>query len=189
MNGFMPIATRVGDGKLDLEQLCEKLDSGLMMVEVGSYSGESASIFLSSGKIKTMYCVDAWQGDYDGDDICSFTCPMQVVEKVFDGRMEKFLKAGIDVRKFKGDSVQSAEFFPDGSFDLVYVDACHTYNAVKADLLAWIPKVKENGWIAGHDFGCPMFPGVAQAVCEIIGKPKFTFCGGSWMMHKQNRAS
>ena len=39
-----------------------------------------------------------------------------------------------------------------GSLDLVFVDAAHDYANVKADVLAYWPKLKPEGVISGHDF-------------------------------------
>lgn len=36
-------------------------------------------------------------------------------------------------------------------FNFIFVDADHTYEAVKADILNWAPKVKIDGWMAMHD--------------------------------------
>jgi hypothetical protein len=54
----------------------------------------------------------------------------------------------------------------DGSVDLVFIDADHSYEGVKADIEAWLPKVKVGGWIGGHDYKSPRFPGVERAVHE-----------------------
>jgi hypothetical protein len=45
-----------------------------------------------------------------------------------------------------------AKTFPDQYFDWVYIDANHTYEAVYADLHAYFPKIKDDGFIIGHDF-------------------------------------
>lgn len=37
------------------------------------------------------------------------------------------------------------------SLDFVFIDADHSSNAVKEDIEHWIPKLKPNGWIIGHD--------------------------------------
>lgn len=70
------------------------------------------------------------------------------------------------------DSVSAAATFPPNSLDAVFIDADHTYEAVKADIAAWLPKVKKGGILAGHDF--KHYPqmnfGVMRAVQEAFDK-------------------
>jgi predicted O-methyltransferase YrrM len=68
----------------------------------------------------------------------------------------------------RGGSSESARFFEDGSVDFVFIDADHVYDRVKEDILAWLPKVKPGGIIAGHDYNAA-HQGVLQAVPEIFG--------------------
>ena len=42
--------------------------------------------------------------------------------------------------------------FDDNFFDYIYIDAEHSYKAVKKDLLLWYPKLKKNGYIFGDDY-------------------------------------
>jgi len=35
---------------------------------------------------------------------------------------------------------------------MVYIDGSHEYEGVKKDILAWLPKIKINGYLTGHDF-------------------------------------
>lgn len=74
------------------------------------------------------------------------------------------------VTVLKGLSHVVAREVPDASLDFVFIDASHMYVEVKRDLLAWIPKVKDDGWIMGHDY-CPRWKGVCLAVDEVLGVP------------------
>jgi predicted O-methyltransferase YrrM len=65
-----------------------------------------------------------------------------------------------------GDSAASAASFDDESLDAVWIDAAHDYESVKADVDAWWPKVKLDGWIGGDDW--TKCPGVRQAVSEQL---------------------
>jgi hypothetical protein len=60
----------------------------------------------------------------------------------------------------------------DGELDFVYLDADHTYEAVKADIAAWWPKVRVGGTLGGHDYiGIERFGvtfGVIRAVDEFV---------------------
>ena len=49
-------------------------------------------------------------------------------------------------------SIDAAELFSDGHFDLVFLDATHRSSAVAKDIKAWMPKIKKDGILAGHDF-------------------------------------
>jgi hypothetical protein len=54
-------------------------------------------------------------------------------------------------------------------FDLIFIDAEHTYEAAKADILAWWPHLKDDGEMAVHDYITQQFPGVTKAVRELFG--------------------
>lgn len=62
-------------------------------------------------------------------------------------------------------SVEAAALFPDASCDVVWLDADHSYESVKADIAAWWPKVKIGGYLGGDDWA---FRGVRMAVSEAF---------------------
>ena len=90
---------------------------------------------------------------------------------VFVGRLyETFLRNVAPVRDFltpmRMTSVDASRQFPDGSCDLVLIDASHDYESVRADIAAWWPKIKRGGVLAGDDY---CWPGVQRAVEEAFG--------------------
>lgn len=62
-------------------------------------------------------------------------------------------------------STEAARHVADGWADFIFIDAAHSYQAVKADIAAWLPKLKPQGWFGGHDYH-PAHPGVMRAVDE-----------------------
>lgn len=75
---------------------------------------------------------------------------------------------GTAVRRFGGRSllvrartVEAPKFFRPAAFDFVFIDADHSEDAVRADIRAWAPLIKPNGWLTGHDYD---LPGVAAAL-------------------------
>lgn len=62
-------------------------------------------------------------------------------------------------------SVEAAAQFPDEYFDVVWIDADHTYEGCKADIAAWFPKVRPGGFIGGDDWA---YPGVRMATIEAF---------------------
>ncbi len=105
--------------------------------EVGCHRGVSTEAWLLLGC--TVTAVDRWA------DL--------TVWDTFDARLRGYP----ELRTWRGESTEAAEMFPAGAFDLVYLDADHTYDGICNDLDAWLPRVRDGGWMSGHDF-TPSFP-------------------------------
>ncbi len=71
-------------------------------------------------------------------------------------------------------SLEAAQTAEAASLDFVFIDAEHTYEAVTADIEAWLPTIKPGGLLSGHDYSPPGerspkgWPGVVQAVDEFV---------------------
>ncbi len=61
-----------------------------------------------------------------------------------------------------------AKSFQDNSVDIVFVDAGHDYDEVTKDIIAWLPKIRKNGIMIGHDY-CDAHIDVIRAVNDIFG--------------------
>ena len=92
-----------------------------------------------------------------------------------DGRFLEFMRTSLThlenvidrVAFMRARSPEIARYFPDGSLDVVLIDGDHSYEATKADIVAWRRKVRPGGWLAGDDCD-PMFPGCEQAWSEAF---------------------
>ena len=82
-------------------------------------------------------------------------------------------------KAFKMDATQASTQYNNNSLDFVFIDADHSYEAVKNDILHWYPKVKVNGMIGGHD---EMHEPVSRAVKEIFGE--YNVIGNCWYIIK-----
>jgi predicted O-methyltransferase YrrM len=128
------------------------------VIEIGSWKGVSTEAFLLT--VPLVLAVDPW--DYP------------------DGIFEEFMERcgaypGLGVRR--GKSPEALEGF-NNRFEMCYIDAEHTYDAVRADILAASKIVKDDGWIAGHDFQMPQ---VEKAVLSRVKAP-ILFRDGSWLV-------
>lgn len=120
---------------------------GAIFVEVGTYLGRSTQALARVASMVPgglVYCVDNWTKDVDQ--------PNQATEyqRAF---LEVMARLGLrnQVAVMFMDSLQAAAVFQDGLADLVFIDASHRYPDVKADIAAWLPKVRKGGLFAGHD--------------------------------------
>jgi len=170
--------TRV-DPTFSLQPLLDKVDlKDAVMAEIGCYTGESTEIFSKSGKFKEITCIDPWQMNED-----YFEMPiedMDVAEEFFDLRISTL---DTPINKVRKTSMDAVEDFPDETFDFVYIDGDHGYESIKNDILKWLPKVKSNGILAGHDY-IASYDGVIKAVDELLGDVEL-FPDFSWMFKKE----
>lgn len=147
-------------------------------VEIGSWKGRSAACMaveiINHGKNFNFYAVDTWDGEdgenrhYDADtDVVGGTLYetfLRNIEPVKDW-----------IKPIRAPSVEAAGVFYPESVDFIFLDGTHTYEAVKADLAAWVPNLKVGGVIAGDDLH---WDGVEKAIREVFGSDFEKLNGG-----------
>jgi hypothetical protein len=142
-------------------EMLRRMPQGGMVAEVGTYQGDFARAILDIMAPSRLLLAD----------ITFSLCRADVLA---DPRVERH----------QGLSVPFLQSRSDASFDMIYVDADHGYEAVRADAAAAAPKVKPGGFLVFNDFARIMRPGfgvlgVHQAVCEFAvssGWPIAFFC-------------
>ena len=130
--------------------------------EIGVQTGIHAQSILDNLKIKELILIDIW-GKYvqEGQSI-NFAEYYREVKKRF--------RRHNNVKILRRPSIKAVIRFADAYFDFVYIDGCHTYDAVIQDLNIWYPKIKQGGILCGHDFTKTLWPGVVKAVLEFCNK-------------------
>jgi predicted O-methyltransferase YrrM len=134
----------------------------VVCVELGTWLGASAipvaRVIRRWGG--TLTCVDTWAGDvHPSDDVQRPSAPWMLVSCA-----RHLMDAGVgaSVRLIPSTTRDAAATWTT-PIDWLYIDADHRYEAVVADLEAWVPHVKPGGMILGDDYGHRHFPGVERA--------------------------
>ena len=95
----------------------------------------------------------------------------------------------------QGFSTDAAQRYEDEFFDVVYIDADHTFASVFADLEAWAPKLKDGGRLMGHDYtdrpealaqGFGVIPAVS-AFCKANDWEITALTGDEWPSYELRR--
>ena len=149
-------------------RMVEKFPSGSKFVEIGSWKGKSSAYMAveiaNSNKKIDFYCVDTWEGSIEH-------AGMEELPRLYDIFIDNMRPVESYYFPLKLKSIEAVSKFEDKSLDFVFIDASHEYEDVKNDIIAWLPKVKPGGVLAGHDYyidGYDWFPGVKQAVNELL---------------------
>jgi predicted O-methyltransferase YrrM len=126
------------------------------VIEIGSDRGVSTELFLLTAA--RVVAVDPWHNENSFQEFakrCAGYPHLEIIREKCPEALERF----------------GAEF------DLCYIDADHSYEAVRRDILACTRIVKPDGWLAGHDYHQPQ---VERAVRSLIDAP-ISFRDGSWL--------
>ncbi|QDM33327.1 class I SAM-dependent methyltransferase [Tardiphaga sp. vice352] len=118
-----------------------------VVVELGTETGVSLGAMcqaVNGLKLPTkIYGVDSWDGDintgaYDASVYEDLTSYLETKNYGF-----------VELVRSTFDSAVSR--FADGSIDILHIDGCHTYDAVKHDFEVWRAKLSNRGVIMFHD--------------------------------------
>lgn len=165
----------------ELNNLCDYIKhSGNIInniVEIGSFQGESTTIFRNNFPNAKIYAVDPWIINYDEREISINAFNALDIENNFN-----ILTKNFNIIKIKMFSSEFANIIADNIIDFIYIDGDHSYNGVNNDIISWKNKIKTGGFIGGHDYNDIQSDTVVKAVKEHFSNIN-TF-GPSWLIKK-----
>lgn len=179
LNGPFPIQLKAK--RSDLPSLCREI--GVRRgAEVGVWKGAYSEEFCKAIPGVQWTCVDPWAPYADYREKKN---DATLIANAYAEAMERL--APYDCAFLRASSVEAAESIPDGSLDVVYVDANHEAPFVLEDLKVWTKKLRSGGILAGHDYRVPpaskpfiqVKAAVDQYVSEHAIAPWFIFAGDS----------
>lgn len=154
------------------------------IIEIGSWKGKS-SVFMAveiinSNKQIKFDCIDTWLGT--ANDQCHKDIIKNINNKLFEVFLQNIKPVNNIITPIRKTSEEASLLYEDESVDIIFIDADHSEEAVKKDINLWLPKVKKNGILAGHDYFS--WPGVQKAVNELIGNKNIKTKTSCWIHHK-----
>lgn len=150
--------------------LLHRMPKGGIAAELGTARGRFAYHIFNILQPQHLYLIDKWQESRlwrDNDSTPTFYSGVEqmiITAKKFTQQI-----TNNRVTMLVGDTSTTLSSLG-VQFDFIYIDACHEYEAVKKDLAAAYSKIKDGGWIAGHDYTEDKDFGVIQAVNEFCSE-------------------
>jgi hypothetical protein len=136
------------------DEIVAFLPKGMTVVEVGVALGNFSRYALDVCEPKSFIAIDLFRlhelpefwgrkpSDYFGSLTHGDWYRSMFAADIATGRMQVM----------EGDSAAMLHQIPDASIDIVYIDADHSYEAIRRDLAAVLPKIKSDGYIIIDDY-------------------------------------
>lgn len=157
----------------ELNWLANAAKNAKVIIEFGCYLGRSTRA-LADNCPGVVYAVDPWNGVYHNNDNTIAKWLNTNVFDVFCYNLDDHIKSGkvIPIKDF------SWAFHEPVKADLIFIDGDHRYEEVKIDITIATRFINPDGIIAGHDYSHGTWPGVKQAVDEMLGN--VSHCDSIW---------
>lgn len=161
-------AIRVHKRKNQWEPFMRKYNCQII-AEIGVQRGINFAEMIKHNP-KEAIAVDSWIEDgvisrNDG------VYPPEVLEQQYQ-QFKKSVEGKSFVKILREYSFDAVKHFPDNYFDLVYIDADHSYEGCRRDLEDWYPKIKQGKYLIGDDYrnyeSLERKPGIKFGVIEAV---------------------
>lgn len=143
-----------------LRELIWKLPKGSVCVNIGAGFGTSGIAFIENPDIGKLYTIDIYETE------------KQSTLGNLEYEMGVFRQFGFDkdprYKQIPGDSIAVSQIWNGGMLDMIFVDGDHSYEHCKNDIYGWHPHMKRGSIMAFHDYKEPIWPGVTQAIEELL---------------------
>lgn len=141
--------------------------------EIGVFKAEFSEFLYKTLSPEKLVLIDLFTGTMGSGDQDGNNFQYVNLDSIYQGLINKYPNVSV----LKGDSVSMLSTFPDNTFDMIYVDADHSYEGTTRDIEVAYAKIKNGGWLMGHDYEMNMTKakqvyhfGVRQAVDEFCLK-------------------
>jgi len=137
------------------KHVVDTAEDGELFVEVGSFKGRSSAFMAveiaNSGKKIRFDCVDTWAGSVEHQAGAECEVKEVVEGTLYETFLNNLKPAEGYFNPVRMTSLEAAQQYEDNSIDFIMIDGEHSYEAVKADIQAWLPKMKNGGVMTGDD--------------------------------------
>jgi hypothetical protein len=133
------------------DEFLDLLPKNGFVIEVGVQEGIFSEYILQRTQPKQLVLIDCWEKQPQNvyNDPANVSNQEQI--RKFKRVCRKFSHLS-QIKIIKNFSSLASYQFTDNSVDWIYLDANHSYAAVKEDIKNWWPKIKKGGFLTGHDY-------------------------------------
>lgn len=129
----------------------------LIGAEIGVFQAKTSKQLLIGLPNLFLYMIDRWKEYAPSEKIGDVGAYMtnhnsDMWNSIYKKAIRKVSEFTDRYKIIRRGSLRAVKQFEDNYFDFVFIDADHSYEGCKADIKAWLPKVKNGGYLCGHDY-------------------------------------
>ncbi len=157
-----------------LDMIKAHIPRSSIIAEIGVFKGTFARQINDILSPTKFFLIDLFSGEMcsgneDGNNVVYTNMDTEYRQIVEYARDKPYITV------IKDDSSRFLSILPDNMLDMIYIDGDHSYEGCKKDLLEAYKKVRNGGYICGHDYEMNMSK--AQTVYEFgVKKAVDEFC-------------
>ncbi|CAN2170990.1 COG4122 Predicted O-methyltransferase [Candidatus Nanopelagicaceae bacterium] len=155
------------DEAVFLYKLAEEVESGLSIVEIGSYEGKSTiSLALGAGIDVRVVAIDPHTGD-----ITEALAGKEI--DTYSRFTSNISNAGVShkIKVMKMTSVEAAAEYSGGQIGLLFIDGWHSTKAVVEDIDSWLPFLHPDGLVVFDDWNNDQVKAGINSRLAVLPKP------------------
>lgn len=141
----------------ELTWLAETAARSKFIVELGCFHGRSTRA-LADNTQGIVYAVDDWSWQEVNPNNSYLEFQKNLRDHLQSGRVIR-----VPIRHEWAEG-----FYYGKKFDFIFIDGDHDYEGIHRDITLALPYVSPGGVLSGHDYCQERFPGVVQAVTELL---------------------
>ena len=159
--------------KIDMTDYLEICNPAII-AEVGVMAGKVSKYLLSRiQSVEKLYMIDPWteydkMGQSESKDKRLLAYDQNYWDNMYNRAVIIAGKYGNRAEVIRKTSFDAAKGFEDSTFDVVVIDADHTYLSVLIDIMTWLPKLKDGGIFVSHDYSSG-WRDVVRAIDDVFG--------------------
>jgi beta-1,4-mannosyl-glycoprotein beta-1,4-N-acetylglucosaminyltransferase len=129
------------------DKFVDEASNGDVIVEIGAFMGKStvymAEKIKSSNKKINFYSIDSFVGE-----------PTENTDNLYESYLSNLEINEVShyVKTLKMTSQEALSKFKNKTIKFIFIDGSHKHEDVKADILGFLPKMKDESIMAGHDY-------------------------------------
>lgn len=159
----------------ELTWLAKESKNKSIVIELGSWHGRSSRAIADNlPKDGVLYCLDTWQGSIAEQETNHISAKQMSGDHAYDEfcrNVWEHIESG-KVIPLRMHGEYAAKLLLDKGIqaDLIFIDGGHQYSEVQQDINSFLPLLKKDGVMSGHDFMQGLAEEVTPAVLDIFGK-------------------